>query len=113
MSDNTSYSHKRERLSNAHFHLGILIFPITPPAEYWFQIQRGSKLAQDMAGATRRGLPHRYMSPKDLSTALESIRADLENLYLVSYKSNLTERAAVKIRCTRKGTKVITPHKKS
>ena len=94
----------RTRLSSGDFD-----FPDNSACRCGSRLQRG-RSAEDMAGATG-GVSRTIYDPKDLSTALESIRADLENLYLVSYKSNLTERAAVKIRCTRKGTKVITPHK--
>jgi VWFA-related protein len=111
MLDNTS-NHTREEVLAQAQPLGIVIYPVLSS-----EIRRanegslGERVAKILADETG-GVSFALHKAEDLKVVLRLIRSDLDNTYVLSYRPKSGGPASVKIRCTRKGAKVIAPDRR-
>jgi len=103
MEDNTSQHTLTEALATAQ-RSGIVIYPISLQVTNPY----GDRVAKSIAGKIG-GAPDTDYTMNDLKKTFRNIRSNIENTYVVAYKSNSTVPSPVKIRCTRKGARVTAP----
>lgn len=103
MEDNTSEHTRFEAIGPAQ-QLGISIYPISLQA----LTSRGLTVADSIASKTG-GLTFTDYNLNDLKMTFRRIRSGIDNTYLVAYRSKSAGSSHVKIRCTRKGTRILTP----
>ena len=111
MVDNTS-GHTREEVLAQAQPLGIVIYPILlPGASPGGEQTRGERVARLLAHGTG-GVSFVVHKPEDLNETLRLIRVDLDNMYIIAYRPKSLGPASVKVRCTRKGVKIIAPDRR-
>jgi VWFA-related protein len=106
MVDNAS-SHTREEVLARVQRSGIGIYPVLLREADG----EGEKVAKSFADETG-GLSFVDYNLKDLEQTLRAIRSDLDNRYVISYRPKSQAPASVKIRCTRKGVKIVAPDRR-
>jgi hypothetical protein len=72
---------------------------------------RGERVARLLADGTG-GVSFAVHKPEGLNETLRLIRVDLDNTYIIAYRPNSLGPASVKIRCSRKGVKIIAPDRR-
>jgi len=106
MQDNTSDHTRDEVLTHAQ-RSGIVVYPI-PLRETSSWAER---VVQSLADETG-GLPFMVYKPEALEQTLRAIRGDLDSTYVLAYRPKSQGPASVKIRCTRKGVKIVAPDRR-
>jgi VWFA-related protein len=108
MQDNTS-NHTRDEVLAAAQPSGIVIYPILLGETGSVGLQtRGERVAKLLSDETG-GVPFAVHKLEDLKETLKLIRADLDNTYFIGYRPTSHGPGSVKVRCTRKGVKIIAP----
>jgi hypothetical protein len=68
-------------------------------------------VAKSLADETG-GVSFAVHKPADLKEALRLVRTDLDNTYIIAYRPKSHAPGSVKVRCTRKGVKIIAPDRR-
>jgi VWFA-related protein len=111
MVDSTS-GHTREEVLAQAQPLGIVIYPILlPGAAPGGEQTRGERVARLLADGTG-GVSFAVQKPEDLKETLRLIRVDLDNTYIIAYRPKSLGPASVKVRCTRKGVRIVAPDRR-
>jgi len=111
MMDNTSNHTLQEVLAQAQ-PLGVVIYPVLlPETRRAGEGSLGERVAGILADETG-GVPFAVHKSADLKVVLSLIRADLDNTYVISYRPKSSGPVSVKVRCTRKGVKIIAPDRR-
>jgi VWFA-related protein len=106
MLDDASHHTREEAIGQAQ-RSGIVLYPILLGAFPGLPT-RGERAANSLAGGTG-GLTFTVNKPDVLEQVLGDIRDYLDNTYLAAYRPKSPGPVSVKVRCTRKGVKVIAP----
>jgi len=103
MEDDASH-HTREEATVLAQRSGIVIYPILLRESG----PRSERVSRLIAGQTG-GVPFAASGPKALKTAFRSIRADLDGTFIIAYRPKSQGRVSIKVRCTRKGVRIVAP----
>jgi len=106
MQDNASY-HTREEVITRAQRSGTLIYPIVVGK----LVPRVERVTRSLAEETG-GLYFTPMTFRDLSDAIRKIRTYLDTSYVLQYRPRSPGPASIKIRCSRKGVKVVAPRQR-
>lgn len=108
MQDSSS-QHTREEATALAQRSGTVVYPIragTSPGAAWeFRRERVCQLIASGTG----GVPFAVYPNEALSAAFRRIRADLDSTYVIAYRPKSQGRVSIKIRCTRKGVRIVAP----
>jgi VWFA-related protein len=106
MLDNNS-NHSRQEAVAPAADRGIQIDPITPP-EVLGSSSLGDVVAKFLASVTG-GIPTTIENSAGLEPAFEAIRSTIDSTYTISFRPESARHSSLKIRCTRKGIRVVAP----
>jgi VWFA-related protein len=111
MVDNASHHTYEEALAQAQ-RSGAAIYAVilgeTGSSGFQSRVERFAKLLADRTG----GVCFTIHKPDRLRETLRDIGTDLDDTYVVAYRPKSHGPASVKIRCTRKGVKIIAPDRR-
>jgi VWFA-related protein len=106
MEDNASHHTQEQALAEAQ-RSGTLIYPILLRETR----SRGGQVAKSLA-SNSGGVSFAVYKLEALKETFRSIRADLDSTYVIAYRPKSHRPASVKVRCTRKGVKIIAPDRR-
>jgi hypothetical protein len=106
MQDNASY-HTPEEAAALAQRSETIIYPILLG-----EVRTRSEQAANLIASQTGGVPFFVNTGRALKDAFRSIRADLESTYIIAYRPGSQGPAAVKVRCTRRGTKIFAPERR-
>lgn len=106
MEDSTSYHTREEALAMAQ-QSGTVIYTIVLGQTS----SRGERAARSLASQTA-GLSFTVSKLEALREVMESIRVDLANTFVLAYRPKSRRSATVKVRCARKGVRLIAPERR-
>ncbi len=106
MEDNAS-RHTQEQVIAQAQRSGTLIYPILLREAR----SRGGQVAKSLASKSG-GVPFAVYKLEALKETFRSIRADLDDTYVIAYRRKSDRPASVKVRCTRQGVRIIAPSRR-
>jgi Ca-activated chloride channel family protein len=111
MEDNSSH-HTREEATALAQRSGIIVYPVRVGSSAGAAGEsRREEVCRLIARGTG-GVPFAAFEPKALKAAFRSIRADLDGTYIIACQPKSQGSASIKVRCTRKGVKIIAPDRR-